>query len=381
MLYYQEDFFNFLEVVSQSCFSKKGLSILQKMIDLKEKQSLSVETLIASLDENFKESDYFLQFLSTEPNPNYLNFSQNFIFESKIKKQSMLADKLKNASNANVLLDLSLLQKELEIESKEDRSVSEWIEYFKDQPQSPKYPTKIDFLDSCFDGGLELGQLMLLSGDPEAGKTMLGLQILENIAKSTKVGFFCFEFTIKQYIRRKQKNPALFYNNIIAINEGYDIYEIANKIKQLFKKGVKFFLIDSQMRITSPTTRSMEEEESLKFSTLARLCHSLEIFIILIVQTAKGDKENPMGSKKGGHESSITIRIEKTQENSKGTDFNEYERIILVKKNKQTGKHFKEKVYFDKETLTFSSTPPESKPLEVYFQDTKETMIINAPKI
>lgn len=79
MLYYQEDFFNFLEVVSQSCFSKKGLSILQKMIDLKEKQSLSVETLIASLDENFKESDYFLQFLSTEPNPNYLNFSQNFL--------------------------------------------------------------------------------------------------------------------------------------------------------------------------------------------------------------------------------------------------------------------------------------------------------------
>ena len=45
---------------------------------------------------------------------------------------------------------------------------------------------------------------MLISGDPEAGKTTLGLQVLENISHYAKVGFFSFEFTIEQYIRAKQ---------------------------------------------------------------------------------------------------------------------------------------------------------------------------------
>ncbi|PZT47716.1 hypothetical protein B6S12_07595 [Helicobacter valdiviensis] len=381
---YQEDFFEFLRIVSQNCFSQKGQFVLKKMIELKEKEALSIQTLCSSLDNHFQESEYFLNFLSTEGNPNYLNFAQNFIFSSKLREQKALGERLKSASDSNTLLDLSLLQKELDLDTKEIKNLNEWIEFYKDKPKSPQYATKIDFLDSCFNGGFELGQLMLLSGDPEAGKTMLGLQILENLAKSTKVGFFCFEFTIEQYIRRKEKNPALFFNNISVINEGYDIFEIARNIKQMYKNGVKFFLIDSQMRITTPQTRSMEEEETLKFSTLARLCHTLGIFVILIIQTAKGDKDNPMGSKKGGHEASITLRIERvnaSKEEAKVSEFDELSRIILVKKNKQTGKHFKEKVYFDKNTLTFSSNEPSSEPVEIYFEETKETKFIDMPSI
>lgn len=380
MLHYQDDFFEFLEIVTQNCFSKKGLDILEKMISLKEKEALSIQTLLSSLDENFKQSDYFLNFLSTEPNPNYLKFTQNFIFESKIKKQRLLADKLKNASNDNVLLDLSILQQELEIHSNDLKTEKEWIEELKDKVKMPQYPTKIDFLDSCFNGGFTLGQLMLISGDAEAGKTMLGLQILENLAKTTKVGFFCFEFMIENHLYRKQKQSS-GSDNIIIVNDGFDIYEVVANIKRMYKKGARFFLIDSQMRLTTPQTRSMEEEESLKFSTLARLCHTLKIFVILIVQTAKGDKDNPMGSKKGGHEASITIRIEKTPEQKgENTDFNENERIIIVKKNKQTGKHFKEKVFFNPQTLTFSKEQ-QQEPLEVFFEDSKETMIIDTPKI
>ena len=53
----------------------------------------------------------------------------------------------------------------------------------------------------------------------------------------------------------------------------------------------------------------MEEEESLKFSTLAKLAHQYELLIFLIIQTAKGDRDNPMGSKKGTHEASVILRI------------------------------------------------------------------------
>lgn len=104
----------------------------------------------------------------------------------------------------------------------------------------------------------------------------------------------------------------------------------------------------------------MEEEESLKFSLLARLCHSLGIIIFLVVQNSKGDKENPMGSKKGGHEASVIIRIERNNLNKKditqmGQEYDEFTRTIIVQKNKQTGKHIKEVVEFNPDTLKFKS--------------------------
>ena len=132
--------------------------------------------------------------------------------------------------------------------------------------------------------------------------------------------------------------------------------QVAENIRALAKTGVKFFLIDSQMRLTVGRARSMEEEESEKFSTLAKLAHSLEILIILIVQTSKTDPNNPMGSKKGGHESSITIRIEHVKAKSDGendVEFDPKKRVIIIKKNKQTGKHFKEQVAFDPVTRRF----------------------------
>ena len=112
----------------------------------------------------------------------------------------------------------------------------------------------------------------------------------------------------------------------------------------------------------------MEEEETMKFSTLARLCHSLNILIILVIQNAKGDKENPMGSKKGGHEASIIIRIErvapkKDDLTQAGNLYDENARLIMVQKNKQTGKHFKEKVFFNTHSLKFYSLDKNDMPI------------------
>ncbi|WP_369094649.1 hypothetical protein [Helicobacter bizzozeronii] len=40
----------------------------------------------------------------------------------------------------------------------------------------------MDFLDKTLEGGFELRQLVLIGGDPEAGKTMLGVQILRHMS-------------------------------------------------------------------------------------------------------------------------------------------------------------------------------------------------------
>lgn len=355
MMHYKEDIDEFLAITPRQVFSQKGSVILEKILTLQGKKALSTHSLMNALTTEQQSDEYVLELFSKAPNSSFVNLSQELITAYKLKMQKANGLKMIKASDNNTLLDLSMLDRA--VESNEYKNLAQWIDYYSTRPEQPKFKTKVGFLDSVFDGGIEVAQLVLISGDPEAGKTTLGLQVLENISHYAKVGFFSFEFTIEQYIRAKQaerKPPNL--DNMYIINEGYELYTIAQNIKNLYRQGVKVFLIDSQMRITSPNGRNMEEEESLKFSLLAKLCHSLGILVFLIVQTSKSDRDNPMGSKKGGHEASIIIRIEHCKpEIETLREFSENSRMLILKKNKQTGKHFKEKVAFDPNTRKFTS--------------------------
>lgn len=355
MVHYKEDIDEFLGITPRQVFSQKGSVILEKILTLQGKKALSTHSLMNALTTEQQSDEYVLELFSKSPNSSFVNLSQELITAYKLKMQKANGLKMIKASDNNTLLDLSMLDRA--VESNEYKNLAQWIDYYSTRPEQPKFKTKVGFLDSVFDGGIEVAQLVLISGDPEAGKTTLGLQVLENISHYAKVGFFSFEFTIEQYIRAKQaerKPPNL--DNMYIINEGYELYTIAQNIKNLYRQGVKVFLIDSQMRITSPNGRNMEEEESLKFSLLAKLCHSLGILVFLIVQTSKSDRDNPMGSKKGGHEASIIIRIEHCKPEIEALrEFSENSRMVILKKNKQTGKHFKEKVAFDSNTRKFAS--------------------------
>lgn len=355
MVHYKEDIDEFLGITPRQVFSKKGGIILDKILALQSKKALSTHSLLNALTQEQQGDEYVLELFSKTPNSSFVNLAQELITAYKLKMQKVNGLKMIKASDNNTLLDLTMLEKS--VESNEYKNLAQWIDYYATRPEQPKFKTKISFLDSVFDGGIEVAQLVLISGDPEAGKTTLGLQILENISHYAKVGFFSFEFTIEQYIRAKKaerKPPNL--ENMYIINEGYELYTIAQNIKNLYRQGVKVFLIDSQMRITSPNGRNMEEEESLKFSLLAKLCHSMGILVFLIVQTSKSDRDNPMGSKKGGHEASVIIRIEHCKAEIEALrEFSENSRMVILKKNKQTGKHFKEKVAFNPQTRKFSS--------------------------
>lgn len=364
MIHYKEDIDEFLGKTPRQVFSNKGSIILDKILALQSKKALSTHSLLNALTTEQQGDEYVLELFSKTPNSSFVNLSQELITAYKLKMQKENGLKMIKASDNNTLLDLSMLEKA--VESNEYKNLAQWIDYYSTRPEQPKFKTKISFLDSVFDGGIEVAQLVLISGDPEAGKTTLGLQMLENISHYAKVGFFSFEFTIEQYIRAKQaerKPPNL--ENMYIINEGYELYTIAQNIKNLYRQGVKVFLIDSQMRITSPQGRNMEEEESLKFSLLAKLCHSMGILVFLIVQTSKSDRDNPMGSKKGGHEASVIIRIEHCKAEIEALrEFSENSRMVILKKNKQTGKHFKEKVAFNSQTRKFSSLESEAEFVE-----------------
>ena len=97
----------------------------------------------------------------------------------------------------------------------------------------------------------------------------------------------------------------------------------------------------------------------MKFSILARLCHHLNIFILFIIQTSKSDEDTPLGSKKGAHEASIIVRLKRDKNK-------EEERTIVVKKNKQTGKHYKSEILFCTKELRFYE--PQEKELEIIYE-------------
>lgn len=369
MVEYPNDINIFLSVAKKDFFSKKAREILDNILVLHAKNALSIDALNEITPLSLKEDDYYINFLIAQINPNYKNQTGIFIKNYKLKIQQQIATEIQLACNNKEIVDFSLLNKNIDFYDFTLKTFQEWEEEYNKKPQKPKYKSGVSFLDSCLDGGFELAQMVLISGDPEAGKTMLGLQILENISNAHRVLFFSLEFTIDQYIQRRGSYKHFNKNNIFIENQADDLKQVIEIIKSAYARGIKIFLIDSQMRILSDNSLNMEERETLKFTSIAKLCHKLEILVFFIIQNSKADADNPSGTKKGGHESSITIRIERVKPSkddldSVGKEYSENKRLIIVKKNKQTGKHFKEEVKFNPKTQRFSAIEY-AKPSEV----------------
>lgn len=380
-LEYPDKIDEFLSTTPMKCFSEMGVELLNVILDLKQKDLLNVEALQIQAPPNLKNNPFFVEFLAALPSVLVLKLKDMLIKAYKIEMQKKLVSTLEKASDNGELVDLELLQKELSVESKSYLTLTQWLEYYAQKPKVPQLKTDIAFLDSAFNGGIELGQFVLIGGDPEAGKTRLGIQILENLAKTYKVAFFCFEFTVEQYLKTVlEKKVKTNFDNVIILNDGYNIFEVAENIRNLYRQGVKIFFIDSQMRLSNSQGRNMEEEETAKFSILARLCHSLNILIVLVIQNSKSDRENPMGSKRGGHEANIIIRIERVAPKKDdlaqaGNLYDEKARLITVQKNKQTGKHFKEKVFYNTYTLRFYPLDKNEMPIyEVDFSEVQKEL-------
>lgn len=357
LIEYPDQILSFSIQTPPDIFSPPLRNIFKQILKMNEEGlPISTATLFDALGGS--ESKLLIDIESSLPLFDFMKLVPRLINRRDLRKQGELLSLLNAKNKAGELVNLvEFLDEEAKGLKQKPKTFEEWRLHFEELREIKKIPLGLKFLDRAFDGGLEVGQLVLISGDPEAGKTSIGVQMLEHVAKSEAVCFFCFEFTPRQYIIKNRESLAsVAKNNIYLINDGYHIQNVSDKIRALNRNcGARFFLIDSQMRIEVTAARTMEEEESTKFSTLAKLAHSLNLVIILIVQTSKTDSTNPMGSKKGGHESSITIRLDhvKATRDQPDREFDSMHRIITIKKNKQTGIHFKEKIRFNPRFLTF----------------------------
>lgn len=223
---------------------------------------------------------------------------------------------------------------------------------FIDQPLSIMAESQYDHMRH---GGFETGRFILLMGDPEAGKTMLSVQIMKNVSKHEIVMFFAFEFTVRSFVRTQLRVEGDKYTNpnLQIIDDGYDITDITQEMRVWRKRGCRLAVIDSQMRVTNTSKKkaTSEEIETEKFSMLAKTARELDMGVIYICQQGKEDAKGgvitPMGSKKGGHEADIILYLKK----EKGSE----DRELEFNKNKQTGKHFVKNLTFVRDEMVFKA--------------------------
>ncbi|RKV61846.1 ATPase domain-containing protein [Helicobacter pylori] len=342
---YPNDLEEFLEEIHITSFTLFNQKIIQALLEMKNKnQVVQLETIRLKIGDEAFESKEFSAILQADSYPNYLDLRSDFKTYLSLKMQEHLANELIKATRKSEIFDFDFLGKYIKLGSNRNGMYYwEWEEFFKSKLKIEKIHTGIDFLDNISDGGFEVGQLILLSGDPEAGKTLLGIQYITNAQQQHKVTYFGFEFSVRKHIETlNSKGFKINKENYFIDDISCEINDLASQIRGLAKEGHKLFIIDSQMKIQAPIVgRTIEEVETSKFTTLADLAKRLQVIIILIIQNSKNDSYAPTGSRKGAHEAHVMIRIEKIKsgELKHIKDYNERGkyRKVLILKNKQTG--------------------------------------------
>lgn len=343
-------------------FSENGKEAFKILNEMIESSVFDENYFFARLNE-FCKDEFLKVFLESNKIADLSPLINEYIRYIKLDKQEALANFLLDSTKKYriINLDSTLIESYSYEQNDSFKTFAEREKELSVKDTSYTFPTGIEFLDTAFNGGLRTGQLVLISGDYEAGKTTLTTQLLENISYKHKVAFFCFEFTLRDYVDRRAKQPNSLFNknNLYIITDGYDIREIVDNITKLHKQqGVRIFLIDSQMRIENNYSKeySGEEKESEKFELLGKLSHKLDITILLIIQTSKADPNTPFKSKKGSHEASIIMHLENVEKPTNNIK-NLVQKRLIVKKNKQTGKHFKEDIFLDMQSGQFVKDP------------------------
>lgn len=329
-------------------------------------------------------------------------FNKRELYKLSLTIQESLNEKEKSSLIAKKI-DESTINLDVGIGTKA-KSAKEWRLMYEQSPALPMFSTGISFIDDALGGGVEGGQLIIVMGDPEAGKTIMTTQVLRNVSAGNPTLFFCFEFTVRQFLKVNLKRKSDFNeDNLFIINDGYALSDVEREVKIWIKKGVRFVVIDSQMRVDNSENKgTVEQMESEKFNKLAKLCHKYEIIILFIAQQGKedtkGGTQSPMGTKKGAHEANQIwyIHKKKPKYDESGNDENKEIREFEISKNKQNGRHFKTEVKLNPVILEFfrkynkSAEPKvttfteDSKgkhiPVEIV-KETQEQMEIDVPQI
>lgn len=199
----------------------------------------------------------------------------------------------------------------------------ELIKRVESMPKVPKFETGMYKLDSAFKGGFETGLFINLAGESFAGKTTLLLNLLANLSRGRKNVFFNFEMGDKLFVNKLKElrlNDKQL-DNLIIDSDTSNLNDLIMEIEIYAEEGIKFFAIDSKMKITVNSSGKEYEQISKMSKELARLCARKDITILLVNQMSEEDIKNKRLAFKGGgdqkYDSDIALFLVKKGEQRK----------------------------------------------------------------
>jgi replicative DNA helicase len=247
-------------------------------------------------------------------------------FEQLKQKSHNLAQQIETATQRQDAAETIRLKKEfhkckleiLELIDQEENTNSitarELMKRVEAMPKVPRYEVGIDAIDmelatdeeryKGIKGGIEIGTFIQFAGESGAGKTTLVLDILTNISKYSRVAFFNFEMGDKRIahrLARKLKTDAQ-KDNFIIDSRTRKLDALLMEITIHARDGIKFFAIDSRMKIEVDTAGLADHQKtSLISAQLSKIAQEKEIIVFLINQMSdEAIKDNRMVLKNGG---------------------------------------------------------------------------------
>jgi len=157
----------------------------------------------------------------------------------------------------------------------------------KTKGKTIKYLTGINSIDEEM-GGFSEGSFINIAGANFSGKTTLVLNVIENIAAHKRTVFFSYEMYENLLVTNKLQNTNID-DNLVIVQDKYYLVDIETIIRAEHKKGVKFFAIDSMMKIKVTEKMQDYQKASLISGTLSKLTQELGVIILLINQVALTD--------------------------------------------------------------------------------------------
>ena len=307
-----------------------------------------------------------LEVISATPMANISHYVDQVINERKKRDLEFLANTVKimlsEQNDANQIVEYAenfLTSLDTMKQVDEPITMAEAIIEFENTKEPPRIETGLTLLDNALHGGIELHQLVHIGGESGAGKTMLTLQILNNVAAYFGSLFLSFEMPRWKMAKRMKKfeKESKGFHNYFITDSGRDIGEVKRTIKKwVSKHDIKFVVIDSEMKITHRSFKGDNEPNRIGEvqAELAQMCQELGIVIFLITQLSKSDIRNRtmsgLGSVKSDYEADMKLLILKD-------DKQENKRYVEIKKNRQDVKEYKTEFYIDTKNLIFTDTP------------------------
>ncbi len=224
-------------------------------------------------------------------------------------------------------------------------------------------PTGVPSLDRLLEGGVEAGELFVVSGPTDEGKSTMLMTITRNMAlKDIKTAWFTMEITPRQFIKKigNKGNLPLFYLPQESYEAGEDTLNWIQEriIEARAKYGVQVVFIDHLHQIFSLAKTSKQGNISWEIGDLVgrikNMAISLNIVIFLIAHT----KDDPEGSsreprKEDIRDSGLISRLadeilmvwrvqnesEITDKRRKPTEESDTKAKVRLMKNRRVGKY------------------------------------------